>query len=207
MVSFLYAFNDALHHIPLWNYFLSLSNTSLPWCLLGDFSCVVSLDEISGGREHWTPDMQVFKDCLSNSGLGQVRTVGKVFTWTNKRAQSPILKRLDRMVANAHWFNIFTEGNAFIKTRSILDHNPIYYEEPMQLQKFGKPFQYFNFMADVPGFHDLIAKGWTLEVSGSPVTRFTAKLEHTKILLQDFKKSHGNVSTNVQVLRAKLQDV
>ncbi|XP_074347302.1 uncharacterized protein LOC141686147 [Apium graveolens] len=59
--------------------------------------------EISGGREHWTPAMQVFKDHLSNYGLGPIRTVGDVFTWTNKREQTPVLKRLDRMVGNAAW--------------------------------------------------------------------------------------------------------
>lgn len=59
----------------------------------------------------------------------------------------------------------------------------------------------------MPGFHDLVVEVWALEVRGSPVARFTAKLKRTKLLLRDFNKNHGNVSTNVQILRDKLQDV
>lgn len=78
LVSFVYAFNDAIDRVPLWDYLLSLSNTSMPWCLLCDFNCVVNLAKNSGGRKHWTPEMQAFEDYLSNFGIGQVRTVGEV---------------------------------------------------------------------------------------------------------------------------------
>ncbi|XP_074374164.1 uncharacterized protein LOC141714549 [Apium graveolens] len=118
LVSFVYAHNDAPDRVPLWNYCMNLSTTSLAWCLLGDFNCVTSLGEISGGREHWTPDMQVFKDFLAHCGLGSVRTVGD-------REASPINKRLDRMVSDGAWFNLFTKGNAFIKPRGLMDHNAI----------------------------------------------------------------------------------
>lgn len=139
MVSFVYAFNDAIDRVPLWNYIFSIS-TSLPWCLLGDFNCVTSMDEIFGGREHWTPEMQAFKNCLIDSGLGAVRTVGGSFTWFDKHALAPIFKRLDRMVGNATWFRVFTEGNVFVKHQGLMDHNPILFKEPMQLRRYGKPF-------------------------------------------------------------------
>lgn len=79
LVLFVYAFNDAINRVPLWDYCLSL-NTALPWCLLGDFNCITSLDEVSGGREHWTPEMKACKDCLSNSGSGTMRIIGYTFT-------------------------------------------------------------------------------------------------------------------------------
>lgn len=193
LVSYMYAFNDAIDRPPLWNY-LSL-NTTLPWCILGDFNCVTSLDEISGGREHWTPDMQVFKDCLTTAGLGHVRTIGNIFTWTNKRLLSPVSKRLDRMVTNANWFSKFSEGSAFVKAKGLMDHNPIVYVEPMQLQKFGKPFQFFSFMVDIPGFHDVIVRAWSLPCSDSPMGKFNAKLKQAKLLLRALNKEHGHVST------------
>ncbi|KAL8091471.1 hypothetical protein AgCh_033905 [Apium graveolens] len=115
---------------------------------LGYFNCVLDIDEISGGREHWTPDMQIFKDCVTDLGLGHVRTLGELFTWTNKRSQVPILKRLDRMIVNALWFNTFTEGNVVVHHRGIMDHNPLLYEEPLQfnfkLKNAKKALRAFN---------------------------------------------------------------
>lgn len=88
-----------------------------------------------------------------------------------------------------------------------MDHNPIFFEEPMQLQKFGKPFQYFNFMADILGFLDTIANAWSLHCSGSPITKFNARLKQAKKLLRDLNKTHGNVTTNVLEARAKLEEI
>lgn len=84
-VSFVYALNKPYQREPLWSYLISQGHTiTSPQCILGDFNCVVSLDEISGGWEHWTPDMQCFKECLSDAGLGHLNSVGALFTWTNK---------------------------------------------------------------------------------------------------------------------------
>lgn len=150
--------------------------------------------------------MQAFSDCLANSGLGTIRTVGDSYTWTNTRLQTPIFKRLDRMVANGAWFNSFAEGHITIKPRGLMDHNPLVFEEPMQLQKFGKPFQFFNFMIDNLGFLDLVACAWTLECNGSLMTQFLAKLKHTKLILHDLNKANGNIQSNVQLAHAHLVD-
>lgn len=123
--------------------------------------------------------MQTFKKCLINSGLGPVRTGGDTFTWTNKRLLAHVLKRLDRIVANASLFNLFTKGNAYVKSRGIMDHNPIVNKEPMQLRRFGKPFQFFNFMIDIPGFLDMVTKAWTVQCHGSPIAQFNAKIKST----------------------------
>ncbi|XP_074342356.1 uncharacterized protein LOC141679887 [Apium graveolens] len=154
----MYAFNAAIDRVPQWDYCLSLSTTTSHWCLLGVFNCVTSLGEISGGREHWTPAMQAFKDCLANCGLDNVRIVGDIFTWTNKCQNNPVLKRLDTMIANGHWFNSFIEGNIFVKPRGIMDHNSIFFEEPMQLQKLKNLFSSSTSWSIFLGFMMLLKK-------------------------------------------------
>lgn len=74
---------------------------------MGDVNCVAG-GEVSGGREYWTPNMQVFKDCLTTNGLGPVRTVEKFFTWANCRLHNATFKRLDRMLAYHSWFSTRT---------------------------------------------------------------------------------------------------
>ncbi|XP_074363454.1 uncharacterized protein LOC141703992 [Apium graveolens] len=169
LVSFIYAHNDAVDRAPLWDYCLNLSSTSSPWCLLGDFNCVTNLSEISGGREHFTPDMQAFQDCLANCGLDRVRTVGDIFTWSNKRLLNPVFKCLDRMVANGAWFNLFTEGNS-------------------------------------QDFFEVVDKAWSKPCTGNSYARFACKLKELKVLLRQFNKDHGNVSSNVSTARANLEE-
>ncbi|XP_074363689.1 uncharacterized protein LOC141704347, partial [Apium graveolens] len=191
LVSFVYAFNDASDRVALWDYCNNLQDVSLPWCLMGDFNCVLGLNEISGGREHWTPDMQVFKDCLINNGLGPIRTVGDVFTWSNRRDQNLVLKRLDRMVGNAAWFNLFSEGSVFVKPKGLMDHNPLLYEEPMQLTRLVNPSSFFNFMIDIPGFSDLVSHSWSQDFPGNPMQQFNSKLKNVKNALRDFNRNMG----------------
>ncbi|KAL8091468.1 hypothetical protein AgCh_033902 [Apium graveolens] len=167
---------------------------------------MLGINEISGGREHWTPDMQVFKDCVTDLGLGHVRTLGELFTWTNKRPQDPVLKRLDRMIANALWFNTFTEGNAVVHHRGIMDHNPLLYEEPLQVKHFGKPIQFFNFMFDLPGFASLISRAWSLDLLGNPMKQFNFKLKNAKQALRVFNKEHGNLHNIVHIMRTQLAE-
>ncbi|XP_074327862.1 uncharacterized protein LOC141665780 [Apium graveolens] len=109
IVTFVYAFNDAIDRVQLWEYITSTCSSPLPWTFLGNFNCITSLNKVLGGREHWIHGMQCFKDCLVNSGLEPMRTVGDTYTCTNKRLHGPVFKRLDRMVANSTWFNTFTE--------------------------------------------------------------------------------------------------
>ncbi|KAL8091704.1 hypothetical protein AgCh_034098 [Apium graveolens] len=110
------------------------------------------------------------------------------------------------MVANGAWFNLFTEGNVFIKPRSIMDHNALLFIEPMQLHRFGKPFQFFNFMVEVPGFYEVVAKAWSKPCTGNSYARFACKLKELKVLLRQFNKDHGNVSSNVSNARANLEE-
>lgn len=92
-VTFVYAFNTPPHRVSLWEDLLSLSGTfTMPWIVTGDFNCVSSLTEISGGRKNWSTGMQNFKDCIVNSGLGHISTVRPLFTWTNKRPMDPIFR-------------------------------------------------------------------------------------------------------------------
>ncbi|XP_074326634.1 uncharacterized protein LOC141664576 [Apium graveolens] len=82
LVTFVYAFNDGADRHALWSHLSSLGTCLMLWCVLGDFNCILSLNEVSGGREHWTPEMQSFKDCVVQVGLRHVHTVGDLFTWS-----------------------------------------------------------------------------------------------------------------------------
>lgn len=96
----MYAYNGATDRVPLWNDLICMSITTYPWCVLGDFNCVTRLEEVKGVREHWTLDMQVFRDYLLSTGPGSICMVRDLFTWMNKCLLSSIYKCLDRAIEN-----------------------------------------------------------------------------------------------------------
>lgn len=102
--------------------------------------------------------MQVFKDCITGVGLDHVRTVGDHFTWSNNKPSSLVHKKLDRLLANASWFTTFLEAQVLVLPRGVMDHCPLILTVPMELERYFKPFQFFNFMIDLNGFLETVSK-------------------------------------------------
>ncbi|XP_074356278.1 uncharacterized protein LOC141695976 [Apium graveolens] len=193
--------------VTLWNDLNSLSTTAMHWCVLGEFNSILNIDEVRGGRAHWTPDMQAFKDCLIAASLCQIRTVGELFTWTNKRPLSPILKYLDRAVVNGVWLPTYTESQAFVKNRGVMDHNPLILNIATDIETFGKAFQFFNHMLELPEFPDIIAKVWGQPLYGGPMSILCRKLKLVRLALGDLNRKHGNLHSNVNKARAELSNI
>ena len=209
VVTFVYALNKPHQRNSLWNDILRLSTGfTVPWCITGDFNSVIHLNEIQGGREHWTPDMQSFKDCVQTAGLGHIKTMGDKFTWYNNRPEDPIFKRLDRMLANKEWFASFTDSLVFVKHRGIMDHAPLILTVPMTLQRLKKQFQFFNFMVEIPEFQASVRQAWSQPSgSGDPMIILQRKLQKVKQAMVALNKAFGNAHSNVTAARLNLEEV
>ena len=67
--------------------------------------------------------MEMFRECLSGCGLFDLGFVGQHFTWCNGRlGEQRTLVRLDRIVANEKWLNMFPEAKVFHKAMAASDH-------------------------------------------------------------------------------------
>lgn len=87
-----------------------------------------------------------------------------------------------------------------------MDHYPILFQQPMQLEKFGKPFQFFNFMIDLPDFMLTVASIWSKFIPGDPILVLGKKIKLIKQALRDLNKATGNVNSKVALARALLAD-
>ncbi|XP_074337166.1 uncharacterized protein LOC141674337 [Apium graveolens] len=203
-----YAFNKAHERVPLWNNLRLLSqDISSPWVVSGDFNCIAAMEEMACGREQWTPDMQQFKDSILQAGLAHLRTIGPLLTWSNKRPNNLVHRHLDRMLGNAAWLHEFSESWVHVKTKGIMDHTPLLFHKPMQLEKICKPFQFFNFMRDIIGFQEAVMRGWAYTCSGDPMSILCRKLKEVKVELKTLNKQHGNLHRNVSIARTNLQEI
>ncbi|XP_063935557.1 uncharacterized protein LOC135147075 [Daucus carota subsp. sativus] len=207
--SFVYAYNNACDRIPLWNYFLSASSTILPWIVLGDFNCIVDLLEVDGGREHWTPEMETFRECLLDSRLSTLSTVGHRFTWCNNRGDTRVYKRLDRALVNSSWLLTHPNSQCHVLNRGIMDHCPLKIHAPMEIDKVHKNFQFFNYMFQLDGFKDAVLTAWSQPLFGDPLAVLGRKLKLVKQNLVKLNKIHGDVrekTVNARATLAAIQD-
>lgn len=84
---------------------------SMSWVVFGDFNEITHQHEKLGWMEKDVNQMVGFRECLSRCGLFDMGFVGQQYTWCNGRlGDHRTLLRLDRMVANTSWSELFQEA-------------------------------------------------------------------------------------------------
>ena len=95
----------------------------MPWVVYGDFNEILHPNGKLGWRERDANQIRNFRDVLSRCGLVDLGFVGQKYTWCNGRhGEHRTLLRLDRMVANEAWIQLFPEAKVFHNSMSALDH-------------------------------------------------------------------------------------
>ncbi|KAL0427916.1 UNVERIFIED_CONTAM: hypothetical protein Slati_2966400 [Sesamum latifolium] len=76
-----------------------------PWLVLGDFNTVRDPSEVNGTSGDISNVVEEFQDCIRSTGLLDLPMQGETYTWHNcSHGARSLWKKLDRMMANAHWF-------------------------------------------------------------------------------------------------------
>lgn len=70
---------------------------------LRDFNQTLTTSEHSMVEPHsMVGGMREFNDCLSFSDLFDLSCIGNIYTWSNNQVQTPIAKKLDRILINGN---------------------------------------------------------------------------------------------------------
>ncbi|KAK3229975.1 hypothetical protein Dsin_001856 [Dipteronia sinensis] len=101
-ISFVYGSNDDRLRKALWQSMCSSQHSS-PWIMLGNFNVFRSVGESIGDRSRILGAMEEFNDCLQSLELDDLRFLGFLHTWCNKRSNGCISKKLDRVLVNNDW--------------------------------------------------------------------------------------------------------
>ncbi|PHU00224.1 hypothetical protein BC332_30011 [Capsicum chinense] len=125
-LSIVYAKSTTLGREDLWMYMRAFTTTiSSPWAVIGDFNSILSAEEKLGGKPHKLSKSIPFMECLYDFSLTDIGYTGSSFTWCNERKeQSIIWKRLDRMVCNNSWNDSVSHCNVHHLPRVGSDHCP-----------------------------------------------------------------------------------
>ncbi|XP_026459757.1 uncharacterized protein LOC113360464 [Papaver somniferum] len=87
-ISFVHASYVQFNRRRLWKQ-LNLQDDSIPWLVMGDFNCILRLDEKKGGFEPRTSSINEFSDWLNDNNLFEADSSGTKFTWTNSQSALP----------------------------------------------------------------------------------------------------------------------
>ncbi|KAG2314822.1 hypothetical protein Bca52824_017944 [Brassica carinata] len=155
----IYASNQRVDRVGLWvellHLYQQLNLANLPWILGGDFNEIIHPSEHSLFEVNSiSPQMAEFRDTLYKMGMFDLRFQGPLNTWSNHRPESPISKKLDRLLVNSKTISLFPNSVATFLPPETSDHCPSLLDLSHQLPLAGtKPFRFFNYLTKHPLFH------------------------------------------------------
>ena len=154
--------------------------------------------------------MEGFRECLSNCGLFDLGFVGQRFTWCNGRiGEQRTLVRLDRMVANKEWLNLFPEVKVVHRSVVASDHCllslSLRMRKPRKVAR--KRFMFEEMWTREEGCREVVERAWdpldcNLEMS------IQKRLKSYWVNLQNWNsKVFGNVSKVLKQKQSHLQQL
>lgn len=114
--SFVYASNFVADRTKLWRDIKDQHDQALLrgklWLLMRDYNETLALDEHSNSDvfPHITPGMCDFQEVVRYCSFSDLKTHGPTFTWCNKREEGLVFKKLDRVLHNAVWNQVFPQS-------------------------------------------------------------------------------------------------
>lgn len=116
-----------------------------PWIVQGDFN------EILSGIEHSVVDasqdtsgMRDFQDAVQYCSLLDMSYQGPRFTWSNKRDNGIICKKLDRTLINEVWVRSSPQSYCVFEAGGCSDHQRCRVIIKSGIMKPRKPFKFVN---------------------------------------------------------------
>ncbi|XP_059310607.1 uncharacterized protein LOC132061950 [Lycium ferocissimum] len=130
ITTFFYAKCDAGERLKLWDnlYHLASSIDQL-WLVGGDFNVILSEEEKLGGLPVTLNECEDFAFCINSCDLFDMGFKGSPYTWWNGRTTGDcIFKRLDRVVVNQQFQNMFANIEVEHLSRIESDHTPLMFK-------------------------------------------------------------------------------
>lgn len=140
---------------------LSLENSS--WLIGGDFNQIVHYAEHSSSYvDHLTLDIVELRDVFTTLGVNDLRYYGPSHTWSNKRPDDPVTKKLDRALVNDQWITFYPHSSVMFQAPKIADHSPCLIKMACPLpSSASKSYKFFNYLVKHPQFLTVAASAWS----------------------------------------------
>jgi len=134
---------------PLWDRLLFYANMEIPWCTIGDFNVITSIEEKFGGIPYNIHKSFEFIGVIEACGLVDIGYTGLPFTWCNQRdAEARVWKRLDRAMVNDKWLEVMPQTTIENLSSVGSDHTPLLMEMIRANESHIKYFKFLHFWVE-----------------------------------------------------------
>ncbi|KAK8596693.1 hypothetical protein V6N12_065173 [Hibiscus sabdariffa] len=97
-----------------------------PWLLMGDTNIISSQNDKIGGSPYDLSQAKWFNEFTDLCGLMDMPIKGGTYTWSNLRADDDaILERIDNVLFNTSWNDMFNKADCFMDPAIFSDHCPV----------------------------------------------------------------------------------
>nr|GEV16455.1 hypothetical protein [Tanacetum cinerariifolium] len=123
------------------------------------------------------------------------------------KGKDGILRKLDRVLVNLEFLDVFMGAHAVFKPYRISDHSPAVLSIPSLMKVKPMPFRIFNVIILDDRFKDVVRNAWMAQISGFYMFRVVKKLKCLKKPILKLMYDKGNLNANVVRLREELDKV
>ncbi|CAJ2669983.1 unnamed protein product [Trifolium pratense] len=185
-----YGYPEGARRRDSWNFIRRLAQDShLPWCIIGDFNDILSVNEKKGRNERPNWLIDGFRKAIIDAGLSDVHMEGYPFTWF-KSLGTPraVEEKLDRALANGSWFQMFPYAKVENLVAPASDHYPILLDRDPAIRSCRpqRKFKFENAWCLESGLDDVVYHCW-YNYSDKTIV---PKLEACADELSDWSRSH-----------------
>lgn len=204
-----YAPNDSEGRADLWDRILCViqqsSNDCV--CILGDFNAIRSISERRGRSLNQNrKDMDLFDGFIRDAQLLDLPLNGR--NYTCYKADGTCKSRIDRVLVNNGWLDMWPSVSLKGLQRSVSDHCPLLLDS--ESQDWGpKPFRFINAWCSHPKFREVIENTWNShQVQGWGGFVVKEKLKYLKGELKKWNREvFGLIDKNVGEIKEKIHEL
>ncbi|KAL0293097.1 UNVERIFIED_CONTAM: hypothetical protein Sradi_6956300 [Sesamum radiatum] len=171
-----------------------------PWLVLGDFNAVIDESEVCGKAADTSASMTEFSNCIRDTELVQLPFTGCPYTWHNcSDGTRSLWKRLDRMLANLAWLEVWPSSAYISALPSTSDHSPLILTGMDRIAERAI-FRFDNYLVQLPGFLESVESIWKHRFIGTAMYNVVCKLKNLKAVFRRQQKQTGDLTNNVRRL-------
>ncbi|KAI0522759.1 hypothetical protein KFK09_005144 [Dendrobium nobile] len=159
-------------------------------------SVVYAANELVDRKALWNDLLSI-----SNAGIQDLASVGLFYTWYNQRGEAPIHIKLDRMLVNPAFLDLFPEAYYKVADHMGSDHSPLVLFAAHVKRKASK-FMFKAFWTEFDEFWKEVLNAFHDNVGASPIIFFYDCLKHLKEAIRGKRRSSSNyISSGILELK------
>ncbi|GKV15133.1 hypothetical protein SLEP1_g25935 [Rubroshorea leprosula] len=183
--------------------------STLPWLCLGDFNEILRQSKKEGGNPRPSRQMDAFAEAINYCAFKELGFKGPRFTFMRKIHGDLIKERLDRVLMNSEWLDMFLGAFSHHLLALRSDHAPILVMADTKIGRCRNPpaklFRFENFWIKDPECEEKIKEGWKAGRGNMNMSQVLSKIASCGSLLTEWSQAKfGNIPERIKHLQQEL---